>query len=265
MTPYLLAAIGASAGYAVATILQALGSRRATGVRALVQPLVVIGLVLDGLSFVLSLVAYARLPLFLVQTVIAASVVGVVLLAAPVLGVRLRARDLVAVLAVLAGLVGLALLGGEQPAAAPPSGFDAAMLACVGVLAVVLAVGYRPGPAWLFGTLSALGYAGVAVAARGAEVSGTWSQIVLQPLAVPVLGFGAIAFIGYVRALDVGSAALAASLVAVIEVVVPAVAGWLMFGDVLAPSAIAPGIASLAVALAGCLALGTSPANAAAA
>jgi drug/metabolite transporter (DMT)-like permease len=265
MTPYLLAAFGTSAGYAVATILQAVGARRASGLRALVQPLVVLGLLLDGAAFLLSLVAYSRLPLFLVQTVIAASVVGVVLLAVPVLKVPLRGRDVVAVLAVVAGLVGLAVVTGEQTAAPAPSGFVAGTLAALVVLGVLLAAGYRRGPAWLFGTISALGYAGVAIAARGARTTGAWTAIVWQPLAIPVLGFGVIAFVAYVRALEVGTAALAASLVAVIEVLVPAVAGWLLFGDGLAPSALLPGIAAVVVALAGCLALGRGPGNAAAA
>ena len=67
----LLAAIGASVGYGVATVLQALGARRSAGLSALRQPAVLGGFALDGLSFLVSLLAFARLPLFLVETVIA--------------------------------------------------------------------------------------------------------------------------------------------------------------------------------------------------
>jgi drug/metabolite transporter (DMT)-like permease len=262
--PALLAAFGASAGYAVATILQALGTRRSTGLRALAQPLVLLGLALDGASFLLSLVAYARLPLFLVQTVIAASVAFVVVLAVPLLKVSLRRRDVVAVVAVVAGLVGLALIGSDQPPATPPPGFTAAMLAGLAVLAVALGLGYRSGPAWLFGTISALGYAGVAIAARGARTSGSWSELVAQPLTIAVVGFGVIAFTAYVRALDVGPVTLAASLVAVIEVAVPGVAGLFLFGDNVPADASLPGALAVLVALAGCVVLGSSPATAAA-
>lgn len=262
--PYLLAAFGASVGYAVATILQALGTRRSTGLRALTQPLVLLGLALDGASFLLSLMAYARLPLFLVQTIIAASVAFVVLLAVPVLKVSLRRQDVVAVLAVVAGLIGLALVGSDQPAASPPSGFVAATLAGLVVLAVVLGLGYRSGPASLFGTISALGYAGVAIAARGARTSGSWSELVAQPLTIAVVGYGVIAFTAYVRALEVGPVALAASLVAVIEVVVPGVAGLFLFGDSVPAGAALPGVLAVLIALAGCVVLGFSPATAAA-
>ncbi len=230
----------------------------------MLQPLVLLGVAIDGASFVLSLVAYARLPLFLVQTIIAASVAAVVLLAVPFLKVRLRWQDAVAVCCVLAGLIGLALVGADQPAVAPPAGFLATMAASLGALALVLIVGYRRGPAWLFGTISALAYAGVAIAARGAQEAGPVLQVITQPLAGVIVGFGVIAFTAYVRALEVGPVALAASLVAVIEVALPAVVGVALFGDSLPPGLLLPGVASIVVALAGCVALGFSPATRAA-
>lgn len=263
-TPYLLAAFCASACYAAATILQAIGSRRAAGLKAMLQPLVLLGVAIDGAAFVLSLVAYARLPLFLVQTIIAASVAAVVLLAVPFLKVPLRWPDAVAVCCVLVGLVGLALVGADQPAIAPPPGFVVAMAGSLGALLLVLIVGYRRGPAWLFGTISALAYAGVAIAARGAEDAGPLLQVLTQPLAGVIVGFGVIAFTAYVRALEVGPVALAASLVAVIEVAVPAAVGVALFGDSLPSGLVLPGVAAIVIALGGCVALGFSPATEAA-
>jgi drug/metabolite transporter (DMT)-like permease len=257
----LLAALGASVGYAVATILQAVGSRRASGLRALYQPLVAAGLALDGASFLLSLVAYVRLPLFGVQTIIAASVAGVVLLAVPFLKVPLRRVDVAGVVAVVAGLAVVATVSGDQPATRAPDGFVLATLVCAGALAVLLAVLYRRGPAWSLGTASALGYAGVAVAARGATTGGDWWQLVLQPLAPAILVFGVVAFVAYVRALERGPVGLAAGLVAVIEVVVPGLAGLALFGDSVPAGLAVPAAVAVAVALAGCVVLSRSPAN----
>ncbi len=48
------------------------------------------------------------------------------------------------------------------------------------MIAGLLAVLYRRGPAWSLGTASALGYAEVAVAARGATTGGDWWQLGLQ-------------------------------------------------------------------------------------
>ncbi len=111
----LLAALGAAVAYAVGTVLQARGTRRAAGLRALRQPLVLLGLACDGLGLLLALVAYGRLPLFVVQGVVASSVVGVVLLAVPVLGARLRRSDAAGVGVAVVGLALLAASAAEQP------------------------------------------------------------------------------------------------------------------------------------------------------
>ncbi|MGW6229132.1 hypothetical protein ACWFQT_18680, partial [Cellulosimicrobium cellulans] len=82
----LLAAVAASVLYAVSTIMQAVATRRAHGLAAVAQPLVIGGLVVDGVAWLLSLLALDHLPLFVVQAVVAASLVVVVLLARLVLG-----------------------------------------------------------------------------------------------------------------------------------------------------------------------------------
>ena len=164
----LLAAVGASMGYGVATVLQAVGARRSTGLSALRQPAVLGGFVLDGLSFLVSLLAFARLPLFLVETVIASSLVVVVLLAHPVLHTPLRALDLGASAVVVAALVVLAGAGGSQPAASADRTVQRWVFVALGLLVVGAAVSYRRAPAWVMGLASALGYSGVAVGVRAA-------------------------------------------------------------------------------------------------
>ena len=82
----LLAAVAASVLYAASTIMQAVATRRAHGLAAVAQPLVIGGLVVDGVAWLLSLLALDHLPLFVVQAVVAASLVVVVLLARLVLG-----------------------------------------------------------------------------------------------------------------------------------------------------------------------------------
>ena len=100
MIPGLLAAVGASVAYGVATLLQAVGARRAGGLAALRQPAVLGGLALDGAAFLVSLLAFARLPLFVVEAVIAAT-------KGDADGLRNEAADLVFHLAVLLESVGL--------------------------------------------------------------------------------------------------------------------------------------------------------------
>lgn len=260
----LLAAIGASIGYGVATIMQAVGTRRAHGMAAFGNPLVLGGLALDGACFLLSLLAFARLPLFVVETVIAASLVVVVLLARPVLHVPLRGIDLAAVVGVVVALVVLARASGDQPPVLARGTFLVVTLIGAGLLVVVLAAAYAKGPAWLLALVSALGYAGVAIGARGARTDGPLLHVVLQPMALVVVGCGVIAVVAYVRALERGSVGLAAATVSVVEVLVPGLVGAAFLGDSVRTGWLPGVVLAVLVALAGCVVLAHSPANAAA-
>jgi drug/metabolite transporter (DMT)-like permease len=255
----LIAAVAASVGYGVATVLQAVGARRAGGLAAFRQPTVIGGFALDLIAFFASLVAFARLPLFLVQAVVAASIVVVVLVAHPVLHTPLRRADLVAAAVVVAALVVLAGAAGTQP----PTTADAAVvrvtLIAVGLLVSLTLAFYSRGPAWVMGVSSALGYSGVAIGVRGAHTEGTLREIVWQPMAVVVVVSGLVAVVAYVRALERGSASLAASIVSVGEVVVPGLIGLLVLGDTVREGWAVPAALAIAAAVGGCLVLARAP------
>lgn len=248
--------------YGVATLLQAAGSRRAEGLGAFLQPLVVIGLVVDGAAFLVSLVAYASAPLFLVQTIVAAAVVIAVLGAPRVLpGVQLRRREVAGALVVLAGLVAVAASAGREEPRAPGGSFVTVLIVLAVVTALATALAYRRGPAWLLALLAGLGFSLVAIGARTAVTDGTLLGAVLHPVAVVVVLGGAVGVVGNIRALERGSVAVAAATVSVIEVVVPSVVGVLVLGDGVRPGW-GPGlVAAVAVALAGCVVLAASPAG----
>lgn len=259
-----LAAVTASVGYGVATILQAVGARRGGGLAAFRQPLVLGGLALDGLCFLLSLVAFAKLPLFVVEAIIAASLVVVVLLAVPALKASLRRADRAAIAVVLGGLVVLTAAAGDQPPVRAGAGLLHALLVATGLLAVAAAAAYRRGPAWCLGLISALGYAGVAIGARGARTGGPLSAVVCQPMTLVVVGSGLVAVVTYVRAVERGPVSLAATLVAVIEVLVPGLVGLLVLGDLTRPGWLLPAAVAALAVLAGCVVLARSPGNEAA-
>lgn len=248
--------------YGGATLLQAAGTRRAEGLGAFVQPLVVVGLVIDGLAFGVSLLAYEKAPLFEVQTIIAAAVVVSVLGAPRVLpGVALRRVDLVGAAVVVLGLVVVAAAAGPDASVEPPSGFVTVLLVLTGVLVVATAASYRWAPSWLMAVLAGLGFSLVAVGARPAEDGTSFWQMVLSPIALVVLGGGAVGVVGNIRALERGSVAIAASVVSVIEVVIPSVIGIAVLGDGVRSGWGVPLVLGIAVALGGCVLLSASPAN----
>ncbi|MBO9570085.1 MAG: hypothetical protein J7503_14860 [Cellulomonas iranensis] len=260
----LLAATVAAVGYGVSTVMQAVATRRAQGLTALRQPLVVGALVVDGAAWLLSLVALDRLPLFVVQALLASSVVVVVLLARTVLGAPTRGRDVGAIVAVVGALVVLAAGSGEQPAVTPPSGFTTGMLVASGVLVAATVAAYARGGALLLATLGGLGYSGAAIAARGAHASGGLLDTVLQPLAIAIVACGAVGVLAYLRALERGSAGSMAAVLSVTEVVVPGAVGVAVLGDTVRAGWAVPVVAALVLAIAACVVLATSPASVAA-
>lgn len=261
MTLALVAAVVAALGYGISTIMQAVATRRAQGLSALRQPLVIGALVIDGLAWLFSLLALDRLPLFVVQAIQASSVVVVVLLARVVLRTVLRAVDIGAVLLVVLALVTLAAGSGEQPAAAPPGGFVTTMVIGSALLAFATVIAYRLAPAWLLALLGGLGYSGAAITARGAHAAGDLLDAVLQPLALAIVICGAVGVLAYLRALERGSAGPLAAVLSVTEVVVPGVIGVAVLGDVVRDGWAVPVGLALAAAVVACAVLASSPAS----
>ena len=149
MTLSLLCAIGSALAYGASTLMQAVATRRTQGLAAVLTPLVIGAFVVDGLGFVLSILALDTLPLFVVQSIMASMLVVVVIGARFILHARMRRLDVAAVVVVIVALVLIALGSGEQPAVAPPASFERAMLVATGVLVVVAVASYRSGPGWL--------------------------------------------------------------------------------------------------------------------
>lgn len=260
----LLAAVAASVLYAVSTIMQAVAMRRTSGLAAVTQPLVLGGLVVDGVAWLLSLLALDHLPLFVVQAIVAASLVVVVLLARLVLGATLRRTDVVAMGITVAGLVVLSLAAGEQPATHPPAGFSTWVNVAAVVIALGTAAAYRRGHPMLLAALGGLGYSVAAVAARGAHASGDLLDTVLQPLAVAIVLGGVAGALAYLRALERGSVGSVAAMVSVLEVLAPGIVGLTVLGDVVRDGWAVPAVVAALAAVGGCVLLAMSPANAAA-
>lgn len=259
----LLAAVGSAVAYGVSTLMQAVATRRASGLAVVVQPLVVGAFVLDGAGFLLALAALDRLPLFVVQSVMASMVVVVVVGATVVLRIPMRRVDLVAVGVVVLALVVIAMSSGDQPAVEPPPGFTTALLVAVGVLALAALALARGGPGWWAATVAALGFSATAIAARAAHHAvGFWATLWQPTTAVIVIG-GVVGALVYLVALGRTTVGAAASVLAVLEVVVPGAVGLWVLGDTIRTGWAAGAVVALLAALAGCVVLATSPSNAA--
>ncbi len=255
-------AVAGCVGYGVASVLQGVGSARASGPAVLVQPVYVVGLVCDGLAWLVSLVALRVLPLFVVQSVLAASVAVTVVLAWIVLGTRLRARDGVSI-----GVMALALgaLAAAFPASdAPPGDAPTAwLLGGLAVLGVATAAAYGRGGSVPLAALAGAAFAGAAVCARAADLSGGALALATEPLLWAILGFGVAGTLAYARSLERGAVGPATAVLWSAEAVLAGVAGVVALGDAVRPGWAPVAVLSVVAALACCAVLATGPAQAA--
>lgn len=267
MTPGLLGALLAALAYGAATVLQAIGVRRiaalprATPFRLRVHagwPYAV-GLALDGLGFLASVAALRTLPLFLVESAVASSVAVTALLSVVVLHVRLGAVEVIALLAVAAGLTGLAFAAAEGPASRTPPSASWWLLAAAVLVGVLMAAGMRSQDrrrgAVLLSLAAGLGFGGVGVAARLLELPSPWWHLVTSGLAWALLIHAALATVAYGLALSRGRVTTVAALTFAAETVVPALVGLAALGDRVVPGRELLAVAAFVVTLAGCIAL----------
>ncbi|WP_432563112.1 hypothetical protein [Kineococcus sp. SYSU DK003] len=231
MSLALVAAVLAAFGYAAGSVLQSVGVRGGSGAAALARsPLYLAGLGCDGAAWLLSLVALRRLPTFAVQSLLAGSLALTVLLARVFLGSRLRRRDTVAVLLLVAALTVVGGAGTEQPSPRVPRAVELGL--CAAAVAVSCAVlGLRRGGSAVQAVLAGLGYSVAALGARAVFVPDVWWHVVGEPVAWAVLVGGIAGTLGYAAALERGPVGPATALLWSVEVVVPAVAGFAVLGD----------------------------------
>ncbi|HET7660281.1 MAG TPA: hypothetical protein VFK66_07815 [Oryzihumus sp.] len=268
MLPGLLGALTASLCYGSATVLQALGVRRMTSCppgsplleRAWAGRLYAVGLALDGVGFLASLVALRSLPLFVVQSAIASSVAVTAVLAVAVLHARLSRAEVAALAVVGLGLVALGVSAGVESPAPLASPWTWLILAGALPVALLALVGWRLPRAsrWacpLLAAASGLGFGGVGVAARVLAVPDPWWHLLADPLAWAIAAYGLLAMACYGLALDRGSATTTAAVTFGVETVVPAAVGLLWLGDTVRSGFAGWAALGFVATLGGCLAL----------
>jgi drug/metabolite transporter (DMT)-like permease len=266
----LAGAFAAAAAYGLATVLQALGAQQtrhsdAPDARLLWQLAhslpYVLGVLLDGVGFALSLAALRTQPLFTVQAIVASSLAVTALLAVLVLGSRPAVIEWVALVFVTAGLTLLALSANSQhPAHVSYSGR-------LGLLAGVLAVGAvtaalarlaRGGgnrDAWALGCLAGLMYGAGGIGARVLSNPRSVLSLVVDPALWAMLVAGILGLLLYAMALQRGTVTVATSAVVVTETLAPAALGITLLGDRPAHGRTAFAAAGFALTVLGSLAL----------
>lgn len=259
----LACALGAALLYGVASVAQAVASRRLPPLEegwlrvlrlAVRSPLLVAVVAADLVGALLHLVAIDLVPLYLAQAGIAASLPITALVSARVLRERLRPLDWAAI--VLTG-VGIALLAVDSGKAGTTDGgsrFVVGLYVLLGALLVCGSVAYRGSgrtSGAVLSLLSGLGYSGTTL---GARVLGTpdWSWRTVAIGLVMALS-GVLGFWLYSFALQRVPVAGATAPLVVAETVAPTVIGILVLGDLVSPGAWPLIVGGLTMAMAGAI------------
>lgn len=259
-----VAAIVCCLGYGVGSVLQSVGAKRAaavsgiSGVAAIVAQLpYLLGLGADGVAFVANIVAARDLPLFLVQSIMAASV-GVTAVIAALRGARFRGRDWAALGTLGTGLVLLAVsASADSPVAAAPA-VEWLILASCALPAVVGLIGLRlSGPrSWIvLAIASGLGFSVVGVASRGLGAVPVSAGLLIHPLLWSLLAGGLLAMVFFAVALQRGPVTAVTAVAFMIEVVLPSIVGLALFGDRVSPGLGPVAAVGFVLAIAGTTAL----------
>ncbi|MEU5436609.1 hypothetical protein AB0G73_24955 [Streptomyces sp. NPDC020719] len=267
----MICALGSAVCYGTATVLQAVAARSAaapgpdTGgsgasgvdpallLRAVRQWRYIVGLGLDGLGFVLQIVALRSVPIYAVGAALASSLAVTAVVAARVLAVRLSGTEWAAVGVVCAGLGMLGLASGSEGHRDGPAALPWALLAVAAAILVAGAVGGRlpdRARALVLGLGAGCGFGVVEVAVRLID-----SLDLTNPALYALLLGGGAAFLLLTSALQRGSVTTATAGMVLGETIGPALAGVVWLGDHTRDGLGWLAVTGFAVAVAGALAL----------
>ena len=263
----LLAAFGCSVSTGVAAVLQKVSAdqeERASSLhigllwRLLNDWPYLLGLALDGASFLLTVVAAQNLPLFVAEPVIAINVVITALLERLLFRRRLRGVAWVAIVGILLGLSLLALSGGPERARTAAAAMRwAVILLPLGVAAAgaVVAGRNRHSATVALGVLAGVAFGGTAIAGRMLVVPHPFWQLLLSPLLWSMLAYGLVGLLLFTIALQRSHASVVGASTTAAQSIVPIVVGIAFLGDSPRNGAWAVAVAGMVLTLAGTLAI----------
>ncbi|MFD9336404.1 hypothetical protein ACFWBF_18665 [Streptomyces sp. NPDC060028] len=260
----MICALGAAVCFGTASVLQAVAARAAepgTGsgvdtallLRALRQWRYLAGLGLDGVGFVLQIVALRHIPIYAVGAALAASLAVTAVVSARLLGTRLSRSEWAAVAVVCAGLLMLGLASGEEGSGEGSLELKLGLLAVAGLVLLVGAVagGLPDRPrALVLGLAAGTGFGVVEVSVRLID-----GPSLTNPALYALLLGGGAGFLLLTSALQRGSVTAATAGLVLGETIGPAAVGVIWLGDRPREGLAWLAVTGFAVAVAGALAL----------
>jgi drug/metabolite transporter (DMT)-like permease len=222
------------AALAAAALFGAVAASQASVIRkhGLWSPPMIGVVLVYGIGWLLHLVAIARLPLYLAQVGVSASLIVTALIASFILGEPLRREHWVAVIGMVGGLGVLAKAAGDRG----QSHFTDRTTVALYILLIVTALlgwlvrrWHHPLSGVAIGTLAGVAYGASPIATR-ALVDFSWDPDTLAT-AISIGLFGGLGFLLYSIALNRASVTAATAPQILLQTAIPAVVGIAVFHD----------------------------------
>jgi drug/metabolite transporter (DMT)-like permease len=239
----LLAAFGCALCNGLAAVLQKIGVDKTAAASSLRVGLFfwllrswpyLAGTVLDGVAWILTLIAVHSLPLFVVQPIIACSVVITVLVESLVLHKRLRLQTIIAISCIVVGLLVLATTAAPEGSASV-SGLVRPVIILmplpIGVAGAIFAKLETHLATITLAALSGLAFGGTAIVGRMLRFSTPYWHVFLSPLFVALLAYGLSGILLFTIALQRHHASVVNALMITFETIAPIAVGLLFLGD----------------------------------
>lgn len=244
LTGLLIAAL-ASIGSGLGSAIEALGVRRAADHSGrpgelgplLRTPLYLGGLAVDLLGFIFTVMALQLLPLFLVQSIVAASV-GVTAIFLAATGRPLGRSAWWALAASLVGLVMLGFSSAPHNGSVLTTGWQWVLLGSAVPLALFGLLVERTGgraTAPLLGLTAGLAFSGVSIAARGLDLPDPAWRLITLPAVWAIAVLGILGTIFFARGMQHGRVTVVAAVSFTTTTVLPSAIGLAFLGDQIRP------------------------------
>ncbi|GIF18998.1 drug/metabolite transporter (DMT)-like permease [Actinoplanes tereljensis] len=258
--------------FAAASIFQAMGARRSSGMaNTLRHPLYLLGTFLDLVAWGCSMVALSELAVYLVESVLAGSLAVTVVAARVILKSRLRGIDVVAVAISVAALTVLAMSAGPQETVDTSSALRLAFCGAALLVALLGWVATKFAPPGVVAGFAGLCLGGAALVGRALTFpEGAFDSfgsgvlaVLTSPLVGALLVFGVAGMVLYADALQRGQVGPVTAVLWIAEVIAPSAVAVTFLGDTVRPGweMISLGAGLVVVVMA--VVLATAPATAA--
>lgn len=238
-----LSAIGCALCNGTAVVLQKVSADKQTRATSLHAGLFfrllqdwpfVIGIGLDAVAWILTLVAVHSLPLFVVQPIIAISVVVSVVIESVLFHRKLHPQSMVAIGFIFAGLLLIALTAAPETATQVSRSVRLAVMGAPLLLAIIGGVFTRVESRHatiIIAALSGLAFGGTALAGRMLMFSPPYWHVFVSPLFIALLAYGLIGILLFTIALQRHHASVVNAVMITFETIAPIGIGLLVLGD----------------------------------